>query len=448
MMFGAAAMKRRACALAAALFALSVSAAMAATKSTFVSLGQSMPGQLYEPAEKGAKARIAFVTIHPYSSFIDHSSCGNLAERGYTILCANTPWTVNQYGYASVEKMFPTIKAAIERLRKTPGVENVVLIGHSAAAPMMAYYMNVAQNGPTVCAGPEKLLPCDGALVRDLPKADGLVLLDPHLGDAFATLTYIDPAIADEAAPARRTKDLDLYDPANGFDPAKGRADYPATFRARFLAEQAARNGRLINQAQALLAKIEAKEPGFFADDMPFSVMGGTSARLWQPDTGLLRKTKRAHRLLKADGTEAMETLVSLRPPSGNPREARGFGSVLQVSVKNFLGAHALRTTPDYNQTEDDVTGVDWASSNSSTIPNVRGVTTPLLIEVMTAHYFLRPGEMILDAAGSADKSMVGIEGATHMLSPCAACGPAPAAFGDTVKRAYDYLDGWAATRF
>ena len=67
-MFGSAAMKRKACALAAALFALSISAGMAATKSTFVALGQAMPAQLYEPAEKGAKARIAFVTIHPYSS--------------------------------------------------------------------------------------------------------------------------------------------------------------------------------------------------------------------------------------------------------------------------------------------------------------------------------------------------------------------------------------------
>ncbi len=132
----------------------------------------------------------------------------------------------------------------------------------------------------------------------------------------------------------------------------------------------------------------------------------------------------------------------------GNARDARGFRSVLQISVKNFLAARTLRTTADYNQTADDVTGIDWDSSNATTMPNVKGVTVPLLIQVMGAHYFLRPGEMILDAAGSADKEMVAVEGATHVFTPCGNCGKPAGAFGDTVKRTFDYLDRWAAARF
>ncbi len=430
------------------VLAVACAPASAATKMTFVELGQAMQAQIYEPAEKGPKAHIALVTIHPYSNYMSHTSCQNMAERGYTIICSNTPYSNNQYGYETVEKLFPTIKAAIERVKKVPGVDKVVLIGHSMGAPIMAYYQNVALNGSAVCKKPERIVPCEDALVSNLPKADGIVLLDPHLGEAAATLTYLDPAIADDAKPSIRTKDLDLYDPQNGYDPAKRGATYPAEFRKRFLAAQAARNAKLIERAQQQLKAIEAKAPGAYADDMPFIVPGGTSARLWQPDISLLKHTKKEYRLLKADGSQPMQVLTSVRLPSGNAKEAVGYGSVLNVSVRAFLGARAVRTLPDYDQREDDFRGIDWDSSNTSTITNIKGVTTPLLIEVMTGHYFLRPGEMILDAAGSASKELVGIEGASHGITPCVPCGTSPTQFGDTVKRAYDYLDGWLAAKF
>ena len=443
-------MKSRAL-LSAAVSALTLAAAssaLAATKMTFVELGPAMQAQIYEPAEKGPKSHIALVTIHPYSNYMSHTSCANMAERGYTIICSNTPYSNNQYGYPTLESLFPTVKAAIERVKKVAGVDKVVLIGHSAGAPLMAYYQNIAQNGPASCKAPERLMPCEDALVANLPKADGVVLLDPHLGDAFATLTYVDPAVTDDSKPAQRTKALDLYDASNGYDPEKKRSDYPADFRKRFLAAQADRNAKLIAAAQKQLADIKAKANGAFGDDMPFTIPGGTSARLWQPDTSLMKHTKKEYKLLKGDGTTPTQVLTSVRLPSGNAKEAVGFGSVLQVSVRGFLGEHAIRTLPDYDQREDDVTGVDWASSNTSTLPNIKGVTAPLLIEVMTGHYFLRPGEMILEAAGSSSKEMVGIEGASHGIVPCVPCGATPTQFGDTVKRAYDYLDGWLAKQF
>jgi pimeloyl-ACP methyl ester carboxylesterase len=435
--------------LVAALAAVNAaSAAQAAYKTTFLQLGPAMQGMIYEPAERGAKAHIALVTIHPYSAYINHTSCANMSERGYTVICANTPYNNNQYGYSTSEALFPTIKAAIARVKQVPGVDKIVLIGHSAGAPLMAYYQNVAKNGSSVCKGPEKLLPCDDELTRDLPAADALVLLDPHLGDAFATLTYVDPAITDESKPAKRDAALDLYAKQNGYDPEKRLSNYPPEFRKTFLAAQAARNAALIARAEKLLAAVKSKADGAFADDMPFAIPGATSARLWQPDISLLRKTKKEYKLLKGDGSTPTTQLTSVRLPSGNVREAMGYGSVLNVSVRNFLGAHAVRTTPDYNQTEDDVTGVDWASSNTSTISNIKGVSIPMLIEVMTGHYFLRTGEMILEASASSSKEMVGIEGASHGITPCVPCGSSPTQFGDTVKRAYDYMDGWLAKQF
>ena len=312
--------------------------AAAAHKTTFVELAPNTPATIYEPATPGPKARVALVTIHPYANYIGHSSCANMAERGYVVVCSNTPYSNSQYGYETVEKLFPTIRAAVERARRAPGVEKVVLIGHSAGAPMMAYYQNAAQHGPGVCNGPEKLLPCDEALARDLPAADGLVLLDPHLGDAFATLAYIDPAIADETRPAARTKALDLFDPANGYDPERRRATYPEAFRKAFLAAQAARNAGLVASAQELLADIKAGADGSFADDMPFVIPGATAARLFQPDISLLRKTKKEYVLLKADGTAPKQALTPVRAPLAvwtTPSFARCAGSAASMTVTN-----------------------------------------------------------------------------------------------------------------
>ena len=199
--------------------------------------------------------------------------------RGYRILCADTKFTNNADGYGGYEDHVPAIKAAVEYVRKIAGVTKVVLVGHSMGAPMMAFYQNVAQNGPAACQRPERLQPCPSAGLANLPAADGLILLDPHLGDAVATLTYVDPAIGDEGAPAARDKQLDMFDPSNGFDPSKNAASYSPAFRAAYLAAQAQRNTRLIVAAVRRLALIEMRDLSVYADDMPFIVAGANAAR-------------------------------------------------------------------------------------------------------------------------------------------------------------------------
>ena len=55
----------------------------------------------------------------------------------------------------------------------------------------------------------------------------------------------------------------------------------------------------------------------------------------------------------------------------------------------------------------------------------------------MTCHYFLVPDEIIFDHAASKDKHIVFVEGASHVLTFCRP------EYGDTVKRMFDYVDGW-----
>ena len=55
----------------------------------------------------------------------------------------------------------------------------------------------------------------------------------------------------------------------------------------------------------------------------------------------------------------------------------------------------------------------------------------------MTCHYFEVPDEILFDHAASKDKELVYVEGAAHEYTPCRP------EYGDTMKRTFDYLDGW-----
>ena len=61
----------------------------------------------------------------------------------------------------------------------------------------------------------------------------------------------------------------------------------------------------------------------------------------------------------------------------------------------------------------------------------------------MGAGTLLISNEVAYKQAKSADKSLVYIEGAMHVSTPCRECERYPGQFGDTVKTTFDYMDGW-----
>jgi len=264
-------------------------------------------------------------------------------------------------------------------------------------------------------------------------------MLDSHLGEGFRALTYVDPAIS-ESHPRQRNAALDLFDPANGYNPAANSGNYSDSFVRKFFAAQAVRNEKLVTAAQARLSALE-KGQGKYKGDEPFEVPEICCARLLQADTKLISHTKATHPLLKVDGTPTTQIIKSIRPPMGNDDAV---GSFEQYSVRGFLAGQALRTTPEYMMTEDSITGVDWASSSTSAPTNVAGIHVPLLIMTMTCHYFVVPDEIIFDHVGSKDKQIAYVEGASHGFTPCRP------EYGDTMKRTFDYVDSWLsdANRF
>jgi hypothetical protein len=399
---------------------------------TYVRLGNNDEGLLYEPVSPGANARVALLYSHPAGNNFNVLVAPEMANRGYRLL------VVNHHGDEDGPAVFAGgVSRGIGYLRALPGVQRVVISGHSGGGHTIAFYADVAEHGPAACQGPEKLYKCTSEEVTGLAKPDGVILLDPTLG-AFHSMSAVDPAVE---GPTRKAA-LDLFASANGYDSASRQASYAPEFARRFHAAQAARNASLIDAALARLKLIEQGK-GQFSDDEPLVIpgmsSGGTGARLYHADLRLLSRTRKPHVLLKADGTQPEIIVTSVRPSTGG-QAAEGIGKLettQNTTVRRFLANSALRTSPDYALTPDNIVGVDWKSAQDSTPGSAEGITVPVLVLSMSCHYLVVPGEIVFEHLASKDKSIAYVEGAVHNFTPCRP------EYGDTVKRGFDYVDGW-----
>ena len=449
-----------------------VAAADGATNQTNLRLQNVNSAILRKPntpcATNPSAGTIGIFIMHSFSSYTGFTACTELAKRGYVTLCADSVFTNRQQEYKGYEDHAQGTRRGIDYLRSVVGVQKALIFGHSMGAPMMAFYQNVAENTAAVaCQGPEKIIACDGTNLSNLPKADGVILFDAHLGDALATFTYVDPAIKKDTKPGIRNPILDMFDSNNGYpgdtaasSPTFKSATYDDKFKRRFLDGQANRNADLLQDAQNIWSDIQAEKPEIYPDNMPFIVPGADgAARLWQADTSLVSCTKNQQIFLTHTGTlnPSPGPICSVRIPSASAADDDSFDSVEKVSVRVWLGAHALRTNGRYDQTKDDITGIDYDSSATSTVSMVKGigkhpngsnVTTPLLIVANGGHYFLRPDEIVYEnATATTDKTFAIEEGAVHGGGPCTQCAQALGLpqdyFGDTNKRTYDFIDEW-----
>lgn len=401
----------------------------------YLRLGQQGEGLLYEPKNPGPKAHIAVVFTHPDGDNFMAPIGRELATRGYLVMNVN---------YRAKDPLgndahLPTISLAIAYLRSLAGVQKVVLSGHSGGAHQVTLYENVAEHGASACNGPEKIYPCRAQGLDNLQKADGVIVLDPPLGN-FHQMSALDPAVSDDVNV--RNPALDMFSAANGFDAATGRATYSADFTKRFFAAQSARNMQILAQAQERLKAIDAGK-GKFSNDEPLVIAGlgvdANGARLFQPDIAIQSHTKAPHLLLKADGTRVETIIHSVREPeSRSAKQIHALGTTSEeTSVRRYLARSALRTTPDFAITDDDIVGVDWSSAFDSAPGNAPGITVPTLILTMGCHYLIVPGEIVYDRLGAKDKTYATVEGATHGFT---ACKPE---YGDTTKRTFDFVDEW-----
>ncbi|HUO22804.1 MAG TPA: hypothetical protein VMU59_09850 [Caulobacteraceae bacterium] len=385
---------------------------------------------LYEPKTPLAgKGRVAIVYANNRFDFGPPAI--ELASRGYRVLHVSAPPSSPGAPPTPYDN-FKQVSAGIAYMRALPGVRRVVVAGWGAGAATMTLYVALAQKGPAVCQNRQVIYPCVPEQASGLAKPDGMILFDAGPGSGSR------PSQVDPDRP-----DLDVHSVANGYDPATDTAHFPATFRAQYFAAQSARNDAFIDAGLARLSALGG--PTGRQDEMMAPNTPPTVDALSGADLTLQSHTKQPHLLLKADGTRDEEILRSVRPTASQipgpppPKPGQPPPPPRRFSLREYLANDAIRTTKDFAFTEDDIVGVDWASSNLGTPAQAESVTVPALLVTNTCFQFVVSAEIVLDHLASKDKEQVGVEGSQHEFTPC------KPEYGDTKKRLFDYTADWLA---
>ena len=344
------------------------------------------------------------------------------------------------------ETMMADVGTGVDYLNNLPGIEKVIIWGHSGGGAMMAAYQNIAENGASACNGTEKIYPCSSAM-DGLPAADGVLLIDANFGLSTMTLLSLNPAIKNESTGSDIDSKLDLYNPDNGW--TENGANYSAPFTKRFFAGVVSRWNRILTFAEERNKLIEASS-GDYSDDeglvIPDANYIGFNNKFITQDTRFLSHTIHKWPLLHKNGTVSNQIIPSVRVASaGSSTTANSFyDGALKTTITRFLSTFAIRVDANaFRVLADNITGVDWVSSQTAPIGSVPGISKPLLTMGNTGHYEYLNAEKIYLASNAEDKSIAFVEGAQHTINVCTECEAYPGEFGDTIKTAFDFMDSW-----
>ncbi len=430
---------------AACALALATQSVLAQSNPVYVALGPAKA--LYYKPDSGPAPRVAFLLVHRTGNYLQHIGCQELPKRGFSALCMNTRYDNNEL-LVDWDPIALDVKAGVEFLRKQPGIEKVILFGHSGGGPTLSYYQAVAENGLAFCKDPRKIVPCRDDLAN-LPKGDALVLADAHPGVPVILLRSLNGSVLDET-PKKFDLALDPYNPANGYN-ATGPSSYPADFQTRYYAAQSNRMNTLIESVLTRRRSLQNGSGPYPDNDIvviphggnPGAGPGGASQLHSLDPRDKLRFTKVPRKLLKNDGSISEQIIASVSPPELQTKDSTNAfdrGTKL-LTIRSFLSTQAVLSSNSLD-------GIDHCSSNNSTVCAVRSISVPMMVAGMGAYLFIRDSEEEFENAKSADRDLVFIEGATHGFTPCANCAAPQSSYNNSVKNLFDYVRDWTTTRF
>jgi hypothetical protein len=110
-------------------------------------------------------------------------------------------------------------------------------------------------------------------------------------------------------------------------------------------------------------------------------------------------------------------------------------------TLRSFLSAQAIRATNSKD-------GIDWCTSNNSTVCALQSISVPVLFMAMGGHYYVGDGERYFEITRSKDKDFVVIEGATHGFAGCKPCEKTPGQYSNSQKNVFDYTANWINAHF
>ena len=294
-----------------------------------------------------------------------------LARAGRHVVYCNPRYRGNDTALI-MEKCVLDLGACIADLKTRFGYEKVVLGGWSGGGSLSLFYQDQAQT-PTIThtpAGDEVDL-----IGAGLQPADGVLLLAAHISRSVTMTEWLDPSILDETRPFERDPSLNLYDPA-----FPETAPYSDAFVQRFRQAQIDRNRRITAWAKAQLAELKAA--GDLDAERCFVVQGTMSDVRWTDPT--------------QDPSDRRPYTCYL----GDPKIVNDG----PVGLGRFTTLRSWLSQWSYDE------------SRANGVVNAGRISCPVLVVNNTADLACTPShaQRLFDAVGSADKSLVHIEGADH----------------------------------
>lgn len=187
-----------------------------------------LEGVRYLP--QGVPARTLLIYMHPASTLQLLPMPRAIAGRGVHVLCAASRYARNDTPLI-FEKVVLDLGAWIRHAREVWRYDKVVLCGWSGGGSLALMYQSQAEK-PTITHTPAgDAVDLVGA---GLLPADAMIVQAAHISRAQLLADWIDPSVLDENDPDRRDSELDLYDPRNPNQPPYT-PDFLAHFRARQL---------------------------------------------------------------------------------------------------------------------------------------------------------------------------------------------------------------------
>jgi hypothetical protein len=116
-------------------------------------------------------------------------------------------------------------------------------------------------------------------------------------------------------------------------------------------------------------------------------------------------------------------------------------GGARMLTLRSFLTANAIRSTHATR-------GIDWCSSNNSTLCALGEIGVPLLVAAMGGNTGLRDNEMLYEMAASRDKDFVVVEGANHNIQPCTECETKKDQYVNVKRNFFNYVVRWMNSKF
>jgi hypothetical protein len=391
--------------------------------------------------DSGPAPHIAVLSAHRTGNTIGSSTCNELAARGFMAICFETRYRNDDIG-VQWEKLPHDVKAVMDYARRQPGVRHVLLLGHSGGSPMMSLYQAIAEKGEGFCESKELYSTCAKENYGTLSRADGMIFPDAHPGNPVQALRSLNPAITVENGRATVNPALDMFSPANGYNP-KGPSNYSQAFITRYYAAQSAKMNELIQKVQATQARMAKGDYAYNDDDLIFLPGGNAvivhAAPKLVPD---MISTKRPAKLMRNNGSVVTQMVTSVMVPDEDlAAGARSFDGTAVHKLSTFMSSVAIRS-------KDSLHDIDYCTTINSTTCAVGSIEAPSLFMAMGGYKFIRDHEIMYERSTAKDKDFVVIEGALHGYDACKRCEATPGQYANSTKNTFDYIRDWANARF